>query len=609
MSWSPGAERTVPAGAASAVSSPGASDHAALPPPSAPRRQLGDGAVVALLAATVVGAWWHPSVSLATALAALGVAGGLRSPWLAVMGAGLLAASLAGRSLEGLEGAARAPITATATLVSDPVRSPYGVSADVRFGGHRWLLRASEHGAGALERSLAGERVQVEGRTRPPPEGAGWMVPRHLVGMLDADRVERVDAGGAAARAANRLRRAIEDSLGGWTRTDRSLVMGFVLGDGRDQGPATVADFRGSGLSHLLVVSGQNVAFVLALCRPLTERLGLGGRATLTFLVLGAFGAVTRFEPSVLRAIAMAAVAVTGRTVGRPSPPWRVLALAVSALVLVDPLLVRSVGFRLSVAATAGVALLGPPIAARLRGPRALADAVGTSIAAQIGVAPVLLPVSGGLPVVALPANVIAGPAAALVTTWGLPAGLLGGWIGDGRIRWIHLPTIAGARWVAGVARVAAASPLGDLQAPHVIVLTVCVALLLRARRPLLQGAAALAGVLCLVAPALALRHPPTVVELPSGAVITRAREATVIDAYDASPSVDLLDDLRRAGVRQVDVLVVRSSGGGALVALVGHRWSVRSVVDERSPPLRRVVGGVEVSTGMGARPVVAPIG
>jgi predicted membrane metal-binding protein len=73
-----------------------------------------------------------------------------------------------------------------------------------------------------------------------------------------------------------------------------------------------VDDFRGSGLTHLLVVSGQNLAFVLVLASPVTNRLTWRWRWVVTLGVIGAFALVTRFEPSVLRASAMAAICWIG---------------------------------------------------------------------------------------------------------------------------------------------------------------------------------------------------------------------------------------------------------------------------------------------------------
>ena len=85
----------------------------------------------------------------------------------------------------------------------------------------------------------------------------------------------------------------------------RALLAGLVLGDDRDQ-PAVLRDaFSAVGLTHLLAVSGQNVAFVLAAAGPLLRRLRLGPRLAAVLVLLAFFALVTRFEPSVLRAAVM----------------------------------------------------------------------------------------------------------------------------------------------------------------------------------------------------------------------------------------------------------------------------------------------------------------
>ena len=94
-------------------------------------------------------------------------------------------------------------------------------------------------------------------------------------------------------------------------------------------------------------------------------------------------------------------------------------------VLLLDPLLIHSVGWWLSVAATAGIAVLGPPLAARLPGPAAVRTALSVTLAAQLGVAPVSIAVFGPLPMASIPANLLAGPAAGPVMVYGLPAGLL----------------------------------------------------------------------------------------------------------------------------------------------------------------------------------------
>ena len=171
------------------------------------------------------------------------------------------------------------------------------------------------------------------------------------------------------------------------------------------------------------------MAFVLALFAPLLRRLGLTGRLVGGVAVLVLFGTMTRWEPSVLRAIAMASIALVAGYLGRPTAGLRVLALAVIVLLVADPFLLHSVGFLLSCGASLGIAVLARPISDRLRGPIWMREVLGVTAAAQIGVAPVLIPVFGSMPIVSLPANLVAVPLAAPLTMWGLATGVAGGMV------------------------------------------------------------------------------------------------------------------------------------------------------------------------------------
>lgn len=202
------------------------------------------------------------------------------------------------------------------------------------------------------------------------------------------------------------------------------------------------------------------IAFVLAIATPLLGRLRLGSRLVVGLMILVLFGTMTRWEPSVIRACAMAGIAMATTFLGRPVPASRILTLAAIALLIADPFLLRSVGFLLSCGAAAGILWFGPALSARIPGPAVIGDALGVTAAAQIGVLPVLLPVFGTVPLIALPANLLAAPIVGPLTVWGLIAGVAGGLVGPGLAHWLQLPTYALLRWVELVAHTAAAAPL-----------------------------------------------------------------------------------------------------------------------------------------------------
>jgi competence protein ComEC len=372
---------------------------------------------------------------------------------------------------------ARADVTVRAVLAEDPTGDRYRARVLVRAetftangsrpasaGGRTVLVTAGGDVGPRLRLLTAGDRVEL----------AGWLSPlsgfdtrlrwRHAVGRLDAtELVAFADARSPLARVANTLRGVVLRGTDYLPATERSVVAGFLLGDTRGVPPDVEEQFRASGLTHLLAVSGANVAFVLVLVRPVLRRLGLRGRLVAGAIVLVVFGTMTRWEPSVLRACAMAGCSMTAVYLGRPAAGVRVLALAALALLVIDPFLLHSVGFLLSCGASAGIALLAAPLATRIPGPGWMREGLGVTLAAQLGVAPVLLPVFGTVPLVALPANLVAVPVAGPLTVWGLVAGVVGGVVGPwlpGVAGLLQLPTLLLVQTVLAVADVASRLPL-----------------------------------------------------------------------------------------------------------------------------------------------------
>jgi competence protein ComEC len=109
----------------------------------------------------------------------------------------------------------------------------------------------------------------------------------------------------------------------------------------------------------------------------------------------------------------------------------------------------------LSVGATAGVCAIGPPLAKRLPRLGGLEVPLAITLGAQLGVVVPSVLVFGRLPLVSIPANLLAVPVAGAVMLYGLPAALVAGAIPP-LAPVVMLPALVGTRWVDAVAQVAA---------------------------------------------------------------------------------------------------------------------------------------------------------
>lgn len=336
--------------------------------------------------------------------------------------AGLRVAGLRAAVLPRLVG--RGAVVVGAAVAEEPGVVRYGARRVVlsvtlvEAGGSGWRTR--ERAAVFLPASAGrlgvGDRLRL--RALPAPARRAGRLGREPPVVLRRPVVlATTRAGPGLLRASDAIRAAARRQAAASLPAERAgLLSGMALGDTTAMPPDLDAAFRAAGLGHLVAVSGSNLAVVLAAGLGLAASLG-AGRGPLALagaLLVVAFVVLTRWEPSVLRAGVMAGLVLAGVAGGRGPGGRRALCLAAGLLLLADPALLEALGFRLSVAATAGVLWAGPLAARAL--PRALPArarlAIGVTLGAQAGAVPVAALALGDLSVAGLPANVLALPLA-----------------------------------------------------------------------------------------------------------------------------------------------------------------------------------------------------
>jgi competence protein ComEC len=399
-------------------------------------------------------------VAALTVLAALLVGGATATS------AGVRAARVSDNPLVALA-RADAAVTLAGTVVDDPrpVQGRFAPEVMVRLevtrvraGGTTVALREPVlvFGSRAWSATPLGAAVEASGRLSPSDGG-------DVAAILSTREGPDIRAGPDPWwRTSGRMRQALRDSAARLPADRRVLVPALVDGDDTGLDPALVDDFRTTGLTHLLAVSGTNltlvVGFLLVVARWLRVRgrwLHLVGAAGIAGFVL-----LARAEPSVVRAAAMGTVALVGLSSNGSDRGTRALGVATVVLLLVDPGLASSVGFALSVLATAGILLLAPAWRDALGRwlPRWLAEAIAVPAAAQLACTPLIAAISGHVSLVAVAANLLAAPAVGPATVLGLVGGALTlVWAPSGRL----VATLAGwcVGWIVAVARHGAAVP------------------------------------------------------------------------------------------------------------------------------------------------------
>ena len=196
-----------------------------------------------------------------------------------------------------------------------------------------------------------------------------WLAQHGIHVVLQGRDPRIVGRRGGVGGLADRLRRHVAAALArGASGEQLQLLDGIVLGDDGQLGDGLKADFKASGLYHLLAVSGQNVAFIA------WGVLGLGWlfgtpRAVAQMGVLAAIGAyalAVGWQPSVVRAAVSGGLASFAWLASRPKDRWHFLALGALVLLAWNPATLFDPGFQLSFAAVAAIFVWVPWLDRRL---------------------------------------------------------------------------------------------------------------------------------------------------------------------------------------------------------------------------------------------------
>lgn len=190
---------------------------------------------------------------------------------------------------------------------------------------------------------------------------------------------------------------------------EASLASGITLGAKQSLGNELLQKFRETGVAHIVVLSGYNIAVVagiisrLVVFMPFWVRLAMSALGILLFAVMVGGGA------TVVRATIMALVIILARVLGREGDALRVLVLAGGLMIFVNPMiLLYDVSFQLSFLATLAIVILVPVLEKYFKfiSSRVLREIVVTTFATQIFVLPLILYQMGSVSIVGFISNI-----------------------------------------------------------------------------------------------------------------------------------------------------------------------------------------------------------
>lgn len=334
-----------------------------------------------------------------------------------------------------------------------------------------------------------GDRVQISGSLETPYDSVDFSYREYLArksigSLMPYAAVSKLGSSyGSPIRAAlYQLRERGYATLHQlFPSPESDLLAGILLG--RDQGlsPQLEEAFQRTGTTHIIAISGFNIAILAGLFTGITNRLfGRIWGSVAALLGISGYTILVGADAAVVRAAIMGALGVFGGMFGRRQNGLNSLGMAAFGMMLHDPNILWDVGFQLSVAATLGLVLYAQPIeewflgvmlrkvpeetAQRLIGP--ISEFILFTIIAQVMTLPVMAYHFGGISWIALLANPLILPVQSLVMILGGLA-MLGGMLLPGIGRLLAIPAQPFVTYTIRIVTLLARLPGGDLTLPQ----------------------------------------------------------------------------------------------------------------------------------------------
>ncbi|MDA0768602.1 MAG: ComEC/Rec2 family competence protein [Chloroflexi bacterium] len=335
-----------------------------------------------------------------------------------------------------------------------------------------------------------GDQLMLQGELRPPPvlenfDYAAYLARQGIGSVMSFPKASLQSEGGGSRfygwlyGVRHRLAFSLARSM---PEPQAALGQSMLLGI-RDGLPADLEeDFRTTGTSHLLAISGLHIGVLLAMSLGLSQAI-LGRRRHLYLIaplaLIWLYALLSGASPSAVRAAIMGTVYLAALLSGRPRNVLPALALAAAVMVAIDPEVIWSISFQLSFAAMAGIAILADPIGRTLRGEdgawrglpikAAILGTIGVTLAATITTVPLVAFYFQQVSLVGIPASLLTLPAMPFVLITNALAGL-GGLISPavgtplGWLAWLF------SSYVIGVVRLLALVPTASVNTGEVAI-------------------------------------------------------------------------------------------------------------------------------------------
>jgi competence protein ComEC len=312
-----------------------------------------------------------------------------------------------------------------------------------------------------------GQELVGKGKLKPPPE---FNRKDNISAQLVLPKISKTAVNKVGPKKyLYKFKQNFLVAIGSFLPEPQSGLLGGLLLGTRKMPEELLDNFRTTGTSHIIAVSGFNITIVATFLDKIFRRFGRSASFYLSLLGITAFVIITGASASVVRAGIMGSLALFARHAGRLYSSVNALVLTSDAMLFQNPvILLYDIGFQLSFVALAGLLFVQPKLEELWPKYEWMKNFLFPTLAAQITTAPLILYHFGNLSIVSILTNMLVLPFIPIVMLVGFvaivaffafqPLGILIGWAA-----WLILFYII---WIVGFTADFPAAAINGIQFP-----------------------------------------------------------------------------------------------------------------------------------------------
>jgi len=304
-------------------------------------------------------------------------------------------------------------------------------------------IQVSIYGNDLIDKLNYGSIVNIAGEIRIPPgrrniggfDSRKYLASRGISGTMSAQEkaltILGENRGSWLKKTGYKLRHNILNTLNrSMPEKESSILAGMLIGYTDKMPEEMEEDFRRAGLSHIMAVSGANIAFLLSPFLWVLKKAGFNPRwsSVLAFPAMLFYVLATGMEASVIRAAVMAGITLTGMLLWRKADVYCSLAASAIIMLIYNSFMLFDLGFILSFTATLSLVIFYKPVFSRIpeKLPKTIRDTLAGTIAAQLGVIPIIAYCFNTFSIISVFTNLLIVPLTGIITVLGAILVILG---------------------------------------------------------------------------------------------------------------------------------------------------------------------------------------